>query len=247
MISWLFHTFFYNPIYNALVALVALTPGGDVGVAVILLTILIRLALLPFSLSALKTQRAMKELEPKLKALKELHKGDKTKEASATLELYKRERVNPFSSILTLFVQIPVLLALYWVFRSEPFSSLDLARLYALTPHPASVSPLFLGWVAIGGKSLALAVLAGATQFLQATLALKGSLKPSGTGMQADFSRVMGMQMRFVFPILIGTVAYSTSAAIALYFVTTNLAGALQEWWVRRTIVGTPIATSRSY
>ena len=236
MISWVFHTFFYNPIYNVLVALIAIIPGGDVGLAVIVLTIIIRLILLPFSLSAARTQRAMKTLEPKIKELKEKHKGDKEKEAAATLELYKTEKVNPFASVLTLFIQIPLLLALYWVFRYEPFTSLDAARLYTITPHPAHASLLFLGFISVAGKSIVLALLAGATQFLQATLALKGSMQPStGEGMQADFSRVMSAQLRYVFPVLITTIAYSTSAAVALYFVTTNLAGSLQEWWVKKS------------
>ena len=116
MISSFFNATFYNPIYNALVALVALIPGSDVGIAVVLVTIVIRLILLPFSLSAARTQRAMKTLEPKIKDLKEKHKGDKEKEALETLALYREAKVNPFASILTVFIQIPVLLALYFVF-----------------------------------------------------------------------------------------------------------------------------------
>lgn len=96
MISALFNAAFYNPIYNALVALVALVPGSDVGIAIILLTFGIRAILLPFSLSAVRTQRSMKILEPKIKALKEKHKGDKNQEAIETLELYKEAKVNPF-------------------------------------------------------------------------------------------------------------------------------------------------------
>ena len=113
MISTFFHAVFYNPIYNALVALVALIPGSDVGIAVILVTIVIGLILLPFSLSAARTQRAMKVLEPKIKELKERHKSSKEKEALETLALYREAKVNPFASILTVFIQIPVLLALY--------------------------------------------------------------------------------------------------------------------------------------
>lgn len=246
MISTLFHVAFYNPLYNALVALVALVPSGDVGLAVVILTILIRLVLLPFSLSAARTQRAMKHLEPKLKELKEKHKGDKEKEAVETLSLYKEAKVNPFSSILTALIQIPVLLALYWVFRYEPFATLDLARLYSFTPVPPSVSLFFLGLVSVSGKSLILAVCAGLAQFLQAHLALSGTLKPSGTGMQADFQRAMGMQLRFVFPFLIATISYTTSSAIALYFITTNLAGALQEWWVKRKLASHPLPQTAS-
>ncbi|MFM2330680.1 MAG: hypothetical protein RLZZ26_187 [Candidatus Parcubacteria bacterium] len=237
MISAFFHTVFYNPIYNALVALVAIVPGNDVGVAVILVTIAIRLILLPFSLSAARTQRALKILEPKIKELKELHKGNKEKEALETLALYKEAQVNPFASILTMFVQLPVLLALYWVFRNEPFTTVNLARLYAFTPIPHGASLQFLGIISVAGKSLVLAVLAGATQFLQAHMALSGTMKPSDTkSMQNDFQRVMGLQLKYVFPFLIGTISYTTSGAIALYFITTNLAGSVQEWHIRRTL-----------
>lgn len=237
MISAFFHAVFYNPIYNALVALMAFVPGGDVGVAVILLTIIIRLILLPFSLSAARTQRAMKLIEPKIKELKEKHKGDKEKEALETLELYREAKVNPFASILTVFVQIPVLLALFWVFRYEPFVTLDAARLYALTPLPHAVSLEFLGFISVAGKSMTLAILAGLTQFLQAHMALSGTMKPSSEGAQGDFQKIIGMQLKYVFPFLIGAISYTTSGAIALYFIATNLAGSLQEWYVRRTLV----------
>lgn len=237
MISTLFHTVFYNPIYNALVALVAFIPGGDVGIAVILVTILIRLLLLPSSLSAARTQRSMKLLEPQIKELKETHKGDKEKEALETLALYREAKVNPFASILMVFIQIPILLALYWVFYYEPFSAINTARLYAFTPVPYTVSLEFLGIISVAGKSMVLALLAGATQFLQAHMALSGTMKPSSEkGMQNDFQRIMGLQLKYVFPFLIGTISYTTSGAIALYFITTNLAGCIQEWHVRRTL-----------
>lgn len=241
MISNFFNAVFYDPIYNALVALVAFIPGGDVGVAVILVTIVIRLVLLPFSLSAARTQRAMKSLEPRIKELKEKHKGDKEKEALETLSLYKEAQVNPFASILIVFIQIPVLLALYWVFYYEPFSTVDAintARLYSITPTPGFISLEFLGFISVAGKSMLLAVLAGVTQFLQAHMALSGTMKPSAEkSMQNDFQRIMGMQLKYVFPFIIGVISYTTSGAIALYFVTTNLVGSLQEWYVRRTIM----------
>ncbi|MHB1163246.1 MAG: YidC/Oxa1 family membrane protein insertase [Minisyncoccota bacterium] len=239
MISAFFHTFFYNPIYNALVALVAIVPGSDVGIAIILLTIGIRLLLLPFSLSAARTQRAMKVIEPKIKALKEKHKGNKDQEAIETLALYREAKVNPFASILTAFIQIPILLALYWVFTNEPFPAINLARLYALTPIPHVVSLEFLGIISVTGKSILLAVLAGLTQLLQAHMALSGTMKPSEgkTGLSGDFQRIIGLQLKYVFPFLIAAISYTTSGAVALYFIATNLAGSAQEWHVRRTIV----------
>ena len=235
MISTFFHAFFYDPIYNTLVALVALVPGSDVGIAVVLLTIIIRIVLLPFSLSAARTQLAMK----KLKELKEKYKGNKEKEALETLALYREERVNPFSSILMVFIQIPVLLALYWVFLYEPFTVVNTSRLYPFTPVPDSAMLLFLGLIPVMGKSLILAFLAGVTQYLQAHMALQGTMKTNSgdKGIQADFQRVMGMQLKYVFPFIIAVISYTTSSAIALYFITTNIAGAIQEWHVRRTVL----------
>lgn len=237
MISAAFHAVFYDPIYNALVALISFIPRGDVGVAVIVLTVVIRLVLLPLSLSAARTQRAMKELEPRIKELKDLHKGDKEKETLETLALYREARVNPFLSLVTVIVQIPILLALYWVFSGEAFPAINALRLYGFTPVPADVSLEFLGLLSVAGKSLVLAALAGATQFLQARLALAGSMKPSGGGgFSGDFQKAMGFQLTYVFPILIGVISYTTSGAVALYFITTNLVGCLQEWYVERKL-----------
>ena len=237
MISTLFNAVFYNPIYNALVALVTFIPGSDVGIAVILVTIVIRLLLLPFSLSAARTQRAMKSLEPKLKELKERNKDSKEKIALETLALYREAQVNPFASILMVFIQIPVLLALYFVFFYEPLSTINTARLYAFTPIPSNASLEFLGLLSVAGKSVVLAILAGTTQFYQAHLALSGTMKPSDTkGMQNDFQRIMGLQLKYVFPFLIIAISYTTSGAIALYFITTHIAGVFQEIHVRRTL-----------
>lgn len=208
MISALFHSFFYNPIYNALVALVTLIPGGDVGIAVVIVTIGIRLLLLPFSFSAARTQREMKRLEPHLKELKEKHKDDKQQESIETLKLLKEAQVNPFASFAMMFIQVPILLALFWVFRYEPFTSLDSAKLYAFTPLPHVISLHFLGLISVTTPSIVLAILAGATQYYQAQMALKGTLKPSDTkSAQNDFQRVMGLQLKYLFPFIIATVS----------------------------------------
>ncbi len=243
MISTIFHSVFYNPIYNVLVALVALVPGSDVGVAIIILTILIRLTLLPLSLSAARTQRVVKDLEPKIKELKEKHKGDREKEAIETLALYREAQVNPFASVITVFIQIPVLLALYFVFLYEPFTTVNNSLLYGFTPTPGDISLEFLGMISVMSKSLVLAVLAGVTQYFQATMAIQGTLKHTPTtGIQGDFQKVLQTQLKYVFPFIIGTISYTTSGAIAIYFITTNLAGALQEWYVRQTLTHQEVA-----
>jgi membrane protein insertase Oxa1/YidC/SpoIIIJ len=135
-------------------------------------------------------------------------------------------------------IQIPVLLALYWVFAYEPFPMLNMARLYTLTPIPHTISLQFLGLISVAGKSLILAVIAGLTQLLQAHMTLRGTMKLSPQeGMQGDFQKIIGLQLKYVFPFLIGTISYTTSGAVALYFISTNLAGSLQEWYMRHTLV----------
>jgi membrane protein insertase Oxa1/YidC/SpoIIIJ len=135
-------------------------------------------------------------------------------------------------------IQIPVLLALYWVFAYESFPILNTARLYTLTPIPHTISLQFLGLISVTGKSMILAVIAGLTQLLQAHMTLTGSMKLAPQeGMQGDFQKIIGLQLKYVFPFLIGTISYTTSGAVALYFISTNLAGSLQEWYMRRALV----------
>ncbi|MEJ0053720.1 MAG: YidC/Oxa1 family membrane protein insertase [bacterium] len=245
MISSLFHTFFYDPIYNLLVFLVSVVPHGDVGLAVIGVTILVRLVLLPFSLSASRTQRAMKVLEPKLKEIKEQYKDDKQEQAAKTMELYKTERVNPFASIVTLLIQMPVLFALYFVFLHEPFPQLNAHLLYTATPVPETISLLFLGIVSVLGHSIVLAVIAAAAQYYQVILAVPKptpKIKGEVLSTQEEFTRMMGLYMRVIIPVLIGVVAYTTSGAVALYFITGAVVSILQELYIKRQFDAKPVA-----
>ena len=159
--SGFFHTFLYNPIYNLLVFLVGVIPGGDVGLAVVIVTLLVKIILLPVSLAAVRTQRVMKEMEPKLKEVRERFKGDREKQAKETLALYKEHHIHPFASIGTILIQIPVLIGLYWVFQSEALPTIDVSILYPFVAAPENVSLLFLGFLDIAGKSIVLAALAG--------------------------------------------------------------------------------------
>lgn len=237
MISELFHTFFYNPIYNLLVYIVSNVPHGDVGLAVILITIIVRIVLLPFSLSASRAQRAMKLLEPKLKEIKETHKDDKEQQAKKTLELYKTEHINPFASVITLLIQMPVLFALYFVFLHEPFPTINTHILYSFVSAPQTLSLVFLGLVAVKGHSIVLAIIAAIAQYYQVILAVpkpEPRVKGAATSTQEEFTRMMGLYTRAIIPVLIGVVAYTTSGAVALYFITAAGVSILQELYVKR-------------
>jgi len=212
-------------------------PGQDIGLAVVAATLIVKVILMPLSFAALRTQRAIKAIEPEMKRVREELKDDKEGQAREMFALYKKYGVNPFAGIVTLLIQLPIVISLYWVFNNKALLTVDTAILYSFVPAPLAISPLFLGIFAVTGASITLAALAALTQFVYGFYAIpvpEKSTKPAGTDMQADFGRALAMQMRFVLPIFIGIAAYYTSVAIALYFITSNLVGVLQEFIIRR-------------
>ncbi|CAN5710228.1 hypothetical protein BH11PAT2_BH11PAT2_08660 [soil metagenome] len=237
MISSLFHTVLYVPIYNLLIYFTGIIPGGDVGIAVIIVTLIVKAVVAPLSISAAKTQRRMKHVEPQMKAIKEKYKDDKQKQASETMALYKNNGIKPFSSIFAIFLQLPIVIALYLVFRKEHLLTANLSLVYSFVPLPVTISPLFLHLFATTGHSLTLAVVAAASQFLQARLTIPVPAKaPAGTTASSteEFARALALQSRLILPILIGVFAYTTGA-IALYFITSSVVALLQEFYLRRT------------
>lgn len=232
MISF-FHTVLYLPIYNLLIFLVGVLPGGDVGLAVVVATIIVKLIILPLSMAALRTQRAVKAIEPELKAIREKYKDDREAQAKETFALYKKYGVNPFAGLLTLIIQLPIIIVLYWVFATANLPAIDASLLYSFVSVPDVASPLFLGLVLVTGSSLLLAILAGVTQFIQAIYAIPMPAKSEKPSMSADMGRAMALQMRYVLPVIMAFFAY-THAGIALYFITTNLFGIIQEFFIRR-------------
>ncbi len=237
-----FHTILYVPIYNLLIFLVGLIPNGDVGLAIVGVVILVRIVILPLSLAMVHTQKAMQVINPEIKALQEKYKDDKEKLAKETFALYKKYKINPFASILTLFVQLPVLLTLYFIVKNKSLYVVNTALLYPFVHAPALLSPLFLGFFVLSSPNIILALLAAASQFFYAyygvpTPALpekaptKKGQAPTPASMQEEFGRAMTMQMRYVLPIIIGFVGYS-SGAIALYLIISNIVMLLQTAYV---------------
>src|SRR3989344_3076275 len=113
MISF-FKTIIYSPLYNILILLLNVS-WIDVGIATIILTILVKLILYPISKKSTITQTKMKEKEGELSLIKEKYK-DKQEQALKIMEFYKTNNINPFSSILTVLIQIPIIFSLYYIF-----------------------------------------------------------------------------------------------------------------------------------
>lgn len=224
----------YQPLINALAFLVSIVPGGDVGLAVIILTVLVKLILFPLSQKSIASQAAMNMLAPELNKIK-TGGASKEEQARLTFELYKRHKTNPFSGCLLVLVQIPVIFALYFVFREG--IKFDGGFLYSFIHLPAHMNMMFLGVLDIGGKSLFLAILAGISQFLQAYFMPKPPATPSKSegGFAETFSKSMNMQMKYIFPFLITYIAYHFSGALALYWITSNIFTVAQQIYVSKT------------
>jgi YidC/Oxa1 family membrane protein insertase len=240
MFNYIWHTFFFDPVYNSLVFFIDVIPGGDVGLAIIATVFLVKTILFPISVKAAKTQRIMKEIEPQLKELKETHKDDREAQAKAMMEIYRDAGMNPFASIILIFIQIPVVISLYFsVYTGGGIAlpAINTAILYGFIAEPINVTMNFLGFIDITQRSVLLAIAAAVTQFFVVSVTMP-KLPPKVEGaepsMKDDFMRNMQVQMKYVMPILIGVVAYTISAAIALYFLVSNIVALIQEVFVRK-------------
>lgn len=235
--SYLYHHFLVDPIYNALVALFTILPFADAGLAIVIVTILVRLILYPLSKKAVTAQVEMQRIAPELEKIKEKYKDNKEEQAKQTLALYRARGVNPFSGILVLLIQLPVVFALYHIFLSTGFPTIDVNLLYPFVQVPSQVSGVFLG-IDLTQKSSVLAFLAAVATFFQMKLALGGqSAKPSqDKSFAGDLAKNMQTQMKYFLPVLVFFIAYKISGVIALYWLTTNLFTIGQEIIVRRKI-----------
>lgn len=235
MIHYWFTLLVYQPLYNGLVFLMSVVPWADAGVSVIIFTFLVKLALFPISQKAVKTQLRMKAYEGELAVLKERHKNDREAHARATMAFYKEKNINPFSSFFLALVQIPIILALYYIFYNGGLPKIDTALLYSFVSVP-TINMHFLGFLDITKGSLVLAILVAVSQYFQVRFAMP-NLKPkppSGGSAKEDFARTLNLQMRYFLPAVVGVIAYTIAGAVSLYWITSNLFAIGQEIYVRR-------------
>lgn len=235
MFSSFFHTVFYQPLLNLFVFLYNVLPGHDLGVAIIILTILIRLALYPLTSSSIRAQKSMQDLQPKLEAIRKQFPGDKQKQAQATMELYKTSRVNPVSSCLPVLIQLPFLIALYMVLRDG--LTMDVAKdLYGIVHSPGTLSPITLKIFDLSKPSVVLAFLAGIAQFLQAkTLMRKPAPPEAGAGgKDENMMAMMNKQMLYFMPAMTIIIGLRFPAGLTLYWFFSTILMVLQQMLLLR-------------
>jgi len=233
MIGAIFNSAIYNPLYNGLIFLIDILPTVDVGVAIIVFTIFVKLVLFPLAQKAVKTQIAMKRIDPELKSIREKHKDDKQTQATKTMELYQENKINPFSSIIVILIQLPIIFGLYFIFLRGGLPNVDTSILYSFVGVPEQIRMTLFGIFDISGRSFVLAILAGATQFFQIRLTMPKSETKIGESLRGDIAHSMQLQMRYVMPVIIAVIAYTLSAAIALYWTVSNLFTLGQEIYLR--------------
>jgi YidC/Oxa1 family membrane protein insertase len=235
--SAIYNAVLFRPLYNALVGVFTLFPWADAGIAIVLLTIVVRLVLFPLSKKAVVAQVRMQEIAPALAEIKEKYKNNSEEQARKTLEMYKSRGVNPFSGILVLLIQLPIVFALYRIFLHAGFPNIDATLLYSFVHVPAAISTMFLG-MDLTHKSAILAALAAIATFFQLKLATARIPAPTADtkSFGDDLARSMQTQMKYFLPLLVFFIAYKISGVIALYWLTTNLFTIGQEIVVRRKL-----------
>src|SRR5580692_1502805 len=138
MFTYLYHLIFKYPILNLLIFFYQTIAFHDLGLAIILATIFLRLILYPFFHTGAKQQMLMQRIQPHVKKIQEQHKDDREAQAAALMALYKEHGVNPFSSILLLVIQLPILIALYRIILSG-LGAAALVGLYSFVPAPHTI------------------------------------------------------------------------------------------------------------
>jgi|SRR3989344_2780024 len=237
MIGDLFHTLLTQPLFNALVFLFNTVAFGDIGVAIVLLTIIIRLILWPLSHKAIKAQRDLQELQPKIKEIQKKY-PNKEEQAKALMQLYQTHKVNPFGGCLPILVQLPILIALYSVFLNG-LKPEYLVNLYSFVANPGTLNPSFLGLIDLASRSVALALLAGILQFIQAKMALP-KVKLEGAPKRSDeaIAQMVSKQTLYVLPVITVVISIGLPAGLPLYWATTTLFTIFQQLVIMRSYNG---------
>lgn len=230
--SQLFHLIFYQPILNLLVFLYNIIPGHDIGLAIIAMTVIIKLILLPLSKQSIKSQKSLQGLQPKIDELKKKYADNKEEQGRAMMQLYKQEKVNPFSSCLPLLIQLPFLWAVFIVFKNG-LSGQALNDIYSFISNPGIINPLSLGLVNLSKPNIVLAVLAGAAQFWQAKMMVTKRPEVKGPGAKdEDMMAIMNKQMIYMMPILTVVIGMTFPGGLALYWLVTTVLTALQQLYL---------------
>ena len=204
------------------------------GLAIIAITILIKLALYPLSRQTIRSQRALQQLQPKVEELKAKYKDQKDQMAQELMRLYQAEKVSPLSSCLPLLVQMPFLFAMYRVFRSG-LASENLDLLYSFVNRPEMLGHTWFGVLDLSQRSIPLAILAGLSMFWQSRMLITKRPPMSVPGSQDEnMTAIMNKQVMYVMPVMTVVFGFSLPGGLMLYWFTNTLLTVAQQALVLR-------------
>lgn len=247
--AYLFHILIYQPIYNLLIAVYNIIP--DFGVAIIIVTVMIKAVLIPLSRKQIESQKKMQELQPKIKELQAKYKNDKEKQSRALMELYKENKSNPFSGCLPMVVQLIFLIAIYRVLFNISQAGLvaNVGDLYGFIHNPGQINKMFVGIIDLASSiqfnnltisnlpHIILVVLAAGAQYFQTKMIMaKQAMKPSKKS-ENDFSQMMSKQMLVLGPMLTLFIGIKFPAGLALYWFVSTIFMIVQQYYMEKEAV----------
>ncbi len=226
-----YNAIFYQPIFNALIFLHNVLPGHDIGLAIIFLTIVIKLILWPFQTRMLRSQKALSDIQPRIEALKKQYGTDKEGLGKAVMELYSKEKVNPASSCLPTLIQLPVFIALYQSL-SHGLKSSGFDLLYPFVANPGTIQPTLLGFLNLSTPSIVLALLAGVAQYFQAKMMVTRQQAANTNGAKDEaMLATMNKQMLYMMPVVTVFIGWKLPAGLSLYWCLSNVLTIAQQYW----------------
>ncbi len=223
---------------NALIFIYQYLAWHDLGVAIILLTLVIRFLLYPLMAESIRVQKVTSDIQPKIKAIQEKHKNDKEKQAALLMALWKEHKINPLSGLVLVLLQLPILIALYQVLAKNIAASASLAGLYNFVPNPGAINTMFLGIIDLAGVSLWLAVLAGVFQFIQTKMITFNAAAKSNSSLDKveQMAAVQNKALLYIFPFFTVFICLKLPAALALYWIVSTLFSIAQQHLVLKKL-----------
>lgn len=225
----IYNQLLFYPIFNLMVYLYNTVAFQDIGLAIIILTIIIKLVLHPLSVKSIRAQKALQDLQPKMEELKKKHKGNPQLLSKQMMELYKNEKVSPASSCIPLLIQFPFLIAVYHVFRAG-FKPESLNMLYGFVHNPASINPIAFGFLNLAERNIPLALLAGIAQYFTSKMLITKRQPRVAGAKDEGITAMMNKQMLFMMPAITVFIGISLPGGLTLYWFLTTVLTGLQQW-----------------
>jgi len=203
------------------------------GIAIILLTVLIKLVLWPLSKKTIEAQKKMKELQPKMQEIKKKYQDDRQKQGTEIMKLYKENKANPASSCLPLLLQLPILWAVFRVFR-DGFKPETLNGLYSFVNKPETINKFFLGinYFNLAEPNIFLAGITALVQFWQTKmLAIDKTQTSKSEAQDENMQASLNKSMLYVMPVLTFIIGIRLPSALMLYWLISTLIMGLQQQW----------------